>query len=54
VPAGGDLTEPGGQMSVIHDNRNRIATRLNQLRTGRRQVLLVNRERALPTLAFLI
>ncbi|MGD0069611.1 MAG: aromatic-ring-hydroxylating dioxygenase subunit beta [Streptosporangiaceae bacterium] len=119
VPAGGDLTEPGGQMSVIYDNRNRITTRLNQLRTGRRhaqsppsslrrvisnvevlgregpdavvganfilaesresgvetwagrityrlrtvdgrlrlagkQVLLVNRERALPTLAFLI
>ncbi len=119
VPAGGDLTDPGGQMSVIYDNRSRIATRLNQLRTGRRhaqsppsqlrrvisnvevlgreggdtvvganfvlaesrergvetwagrvtyrlrtvdgqirlarkQVLLVNRERALPTLAFLI
>jgi benzoate/toluate 1,2-dioxygenase subunit beta len=119
VPAGGDLTEPGGQMSVIYDNRSRITTRLNQLRTGRRhaqsprsslrrvisnvevlgregpdtvvganfvlaesresgvetwagrityrlrpadgqlrlagkQVLLVNRERALPTLAFLI
>jgi benzoate/toluate 1,2-dioxygenase subunit beta len=36
VPAGGDLTEPGGQMSVIHDNRNRVTTRLNQLRTGRR------------------
>jgi len=36
VPAGGELTEPGGQMSVIYDNRSRIATRLNQLRTGRR------------------
>jgi benzoate/toluate 1,2-dioxygenase subunit beta len=36
VPAGGDLTEPGGQMSVIYDNRTRIATRLNQLRTGKR------------------
>jgi benzoate/toluate 1,2-dioxygenase beta subunit len=36
VPAGGDLAEPGTQMSVIYDNRNRIATRLNQLRTGRR------------------
>lgn len=36
VPAGGDLTEPGGQMSVIYDNRGRIATRLSQLRTGRR------------------
>jgi benzoate/toluate 1,2-dioxygenase beta subunit len=36
VPAGGALTEPGQQMSVIYDNRNRIATRLNQLRTGKR------------------
>lgn len=36
VPAGGDLADPGGQMSVIYDNRSRIATRLNQLRTGRR------------------
>ena len=36
VPAGGDLTAPAGQMSVIYDNRSRIATRLNQLRTGRR------------------
>ena len=36
VPAGGDLTDPSGQMSVIYDNRSRIATRLNQLRTGRR------------------
>jgi len=36
VPAGGDLTDPAGQMSVIYDNRSRIATRLNQLRTGRR------------------
>ena len=36
VPAGGDLAEHGGQMSVIYDNRNRIGTRLNQLRTGKR------------------
>jgi len=36
VPAGGDPTEPGGQMSVIYGNRSRIATRLNQLRTGKR------------------
>ena len=36
VPAGGDLADPSGQMSVIYDNRNRISTRLNQLRTGRR------------------
>jgi 3-phenylpropionate/cinnamic acid dioxygenase small subunit len=39
VPAGGDLSggaDPGGQMSVICDNRSRIATRLAQLRTGKR------------------
>jgi 3-phenylpropionate/cinnamic acid dioxygenase small subunit len=36
VPAGGNLADPAGQMSVIYDNRSRIATRLNQLRTGRR------------------
>jgi benzoate/toluate 1,2-dioxygenase beta subunit len=42
VPAGGDLPDPdagrdpGEQMSVIYDNRRRIATRLAQLRTGRR------------------
>ena len=36
VPAGGDLAEPQTRMSVIYDNRSRIATRLNQLRTGRR------------------
>jgi len=36
VPAGGDLAEPQMRMSVIYDNRSRIATRLNQLRTGRR------------------
>ena len=38
VPAGGDLAEPETRMSVIYDNRSRIATRLNQLRTGRRYV----------------
>jgi 3-phenylpropionate/cinnamic acid dioxygenase small subunit len=36
VPAGGDLTAPAERMSVIYDNRSRIATRLAQLRTGRR------------------
>jgi len=36
IPRGTNLAEPGGQMSVIHDNRSRIATRLSQLRTGRR------------------
>ena len=34
VPAGGDLAEPETRMSVIYDNRSRIATRLNQLRTA--------------------
>lgn len=36
VPAGGDDTDPMRQLSVIHDNRNRIATRIKQLKTGRR------------------
>jgi benzoate/toluate 1,2-dioxygenase beta subunit len=42
VPAGGDLPDPasggdpGERMSVIYDNRRRIATRLAQLRTGKR------------------
>ena len=36
VPANGDDIDRMAQMSVIHDNRNRISTRLKQLRTGRR------------------
>lgn len=36
VPAGGDDTDPTRQMSVIHDNRRRISTRIQQLKTGRR------------------
>jgi benzoate/toluate 1,2-dioxygenase subunit beta len=36
VPAGNDDKHPLEQMSVIYDNRNRISTRLKQLRTGRR------------------
>ena len=36
VPAGGTDTDPVRKMSVIYDNRNRISTRLKQLRTGRR------------------
>ena len=36
VPADGDLAAPAERMSVIYDNRSRIATRLAQLRTGRR------------------
>jgi benzoate/toluate 1,2-dioxygenase subunit beta len=36
VPAGGADIDPQRQMSVIFDNRARIATRLKQLRTGKR------------------
>ncbi len=36
VPAGGPTAAPSGQMSVIHDNRARIATRVKQFHTGKR------------------
>jgi 3-phenylpropionate/cinnamic acid dioxygenase small subunit len=36
VPAGDDAVDPTTQVSVIYDNRNRISTRLKQLRTGKR------------------
>jgi benzoate/toluate 1,2-dioxygenase subunit beta len=36
VPAGRADADPGTAVSVIFDNRSRIATRLNQLRTGKR------------------
>jgi benzoate/toluate 1,2-dioxygenase subunit beta len=36
VPVGGEGGDPQNQMSVIHDNRSRISTRLKQLRTGKR------------------
>jgi benzoate/toluate 1,2-dioxygenase beta subunit len=36
VPAGGADIDPITQVSVIYDNRNRISTRLKQLRTGKR------------------
>ena len=36
VPAGRADSDPESEVSVIFDNRNRIATRLNQLRTGKR------------------
>jgi benzoate/toluate 1,2-dioxygenase beta subunit len=36
VPAGGADIDPSRQMSIIYDNRSRIATRLKQVRTGRR------------------
>ncbi|WP_320671870.1 aromatic-ring-hydroxylating dioxygenase subunit beta [Patulibacter defluvii] len=36
VPANGDDIDPTKQMSVIFDNRSRIATRIKQLQTGKR------------------
>jgi benzoate/toluate 1,2-dioxygenase beta subunit len=36
VPAGGADIDPITQVSVIYDNRNRIATRMKQVRTGKR------------------
>ncbi|MGQ0837552.1 aromatic-ring-hydroxylating dioxygenase subunit beta [Actinokineospora sp.] len=36
VPANGDDTDRMTQMSIIHDNRNRISTRIKQFSTGRR------------------
>ncbi len=36
VPANGADIDPNAQMSVIYDNRSRIRTRLQQVRTGRR------------------
>lgn len=36
VPANGDETDPSKQMSIIFDNRARIATRVKQLNTGKR------------------
>jgi 3-phenylpropionate/cinnamic acid dioxygenase small subunit len=36
VPANGDDIDPTKQMSVLFDNRARIATRIKQLHTGKR------------------
>src|SRR6266567_5436395 len=36
VPANGDDIDPTMQMSVLFDNRSRIATRIKQLHTGKR------------------
>jgi 3-phenylpropionate/cinnamic acid dioxygenase small subunit len=36
VPANGEGGDPTREMSVIYDNRSRIATRIRQLKTGRR------------------
>lgn len=36
VPANGDDPDPERSMSIIYDNRSRIATRVKQLETGKR------------------
>jgi 3-phenylpropionate/cinnamic acid dioxygenase small subunit len=36
VPAGDGTADPATHVSVVYDNRSRIATRLKQLRTGKR------------------
>ncbi len=36
VPANGDDVDPATQMSIVFDNRARIATRVAQLNTGKR------------------
>jgi benzoate/toluate 1,2-dioxygenase subunit beta len=55
VPVGGEGGDPGQQMSVIYDNRNRISTRLKQLRTGKRyaQAPPSNLRRLLSNIEFL-
>jgi len=55
VPIGGAGADPQQQMSVIYDNRNRISTRLKQLRTGKRyaQAPPSNLRRLLSNIEFL-
>lgn len=36
VPANGDDIDPTAQVSIVFDNRSRIATRIKQLHTGKR------------------
>ena len=36
VPFGADDSDPATQMSVVYDNRSRIATRIKQYKTGKR------------------
>jgi benzoate/toluate 1,2-dioxygenase subunit beta len=36
VPAGADDSDPSARMSIIYDNRARIATRVRQLQSGKR------------------
>ena len=55
VPIGGGGGNPLQEMSVIYDNRNRISTRLKQLRTGKRyaQAPPSNLRRFLSNIEFL-
>jgi 3-phenylpropionate/cinnamic acid dioxygenase small subunit len=55
VPAGGADIEPDRHVSIIFDNRGRIATRLKQLRTGKRyaQAPPSNLRRMLSNIEFL-
>jgi benzoate/toluate 1,2-dioxygenase subunit beta len=55
VPVDGAGDDPQQQMSVIYDNRNRISTRLKQLRTGKRyaQAPPSNLRRLLSNIEFL-
>jgi benzoate/toluate 1,2-dioxygenase beta subunit len=55
VPAGGADIDPDRHMSLIYDNRSRIATRLAQLRTGRRyaQAPASNLRRLLSNIEYL-
>jgi 3-phenylpropionate/cinnamic acid dioxygenase small subunit len=36
IPVNGDAANPDNEVSIINDNRSRLATRLRQLRTGTR------------------
>jgi benzoate/toluate 1,2-dioxygenase subunit beta len=55
VPVGGEGADPQQHMSVIYDNRNRISTRVKQLRTGKRyaQAPPSNLRRLLSNIEFL-
>jgi benzoate/toluate 1,2-dioxygenase subunit beta len=55
VPIEGEGADPNQHMSVIYDNRNRISTRLKQLRTGKRyaQAPPSNVRRLLSNIEFL-
>ena len=55
VPIEGEGSDPARQMSVIYDHRNRISTRLKQLRTGKRyaQAPPSNLRRLLSNIEFL-